>query len=108
VGPGLPEPVDARSDPGLGAERGEALESAALVLMESLSAKQRAAYILREAFSYPYPEIANVLHLSEANTRQLISRARKHISQGRRAPVRVADQRRLLDAFRALQRALGA
>jgi RNA polymerase sigma factor (sigma-70 family) len=98
---GLTEPVDSRSDPALAVERGEAAELAVLVLMESLSPKERAAYILREAFSYPYPELADVLCLSEANTRQLVSRARKHISSGRRKPVSPADQRRLLHAFRA-------
>jgi RNA polymerase sigma factor (sigma-70 family) len=99
VGCGLPEPVDTRADPALGAERREALELALLMLMESLSPKERAAYILREAFSYPYPEIANVLRLSEANTRQLISRARKHIGERRRAPATPSERRRLLDAF---------
>lgn len=84
IGPELPEPVDARADPSLKAERGEALEFALLMLMESLSPKERAAFILREAFGYPYPEIANALRLSEVNTRQLISRARKHLSEGRR------------------------
>jgi RNA polymerase sigma-70 factor (ECF subfamily) len=84
IGPELPEPVDPRADPSLKAERGEALEFALLMLMDSLSPKERAAFILREAFGYPYPEIANALRLSEVNTRQLISRARKHLSEGRR------------------------
>src|ERR1700731_4888931 len=47
VGPWLPEPVDTSSDPALGAERGEALQFAVLVLMEKLSPTERAAYILR-------------------------------------------------------------
>jgi RNA polymerase sigma factor (sigma-70 family) len=99
VGPAWPEPEDARADPALRAERREALELALLLLMESLSPKERAAYILREAFGYPYPEVASVLRLTEANTRQLISRARKHIGEGRRARVSPPEQRLLLDAF---------
>jgi RNA polymerase sigma-70 factor (ECF subfamily) len=99
IGPWLPEPVDTSADPTLGAERGEALEFAVLILLEKLSPKERAAYILREAFNYPYPEIANMLRLSEANTRQLVSRARKHIADGRRTPVSSVEQRRLLEAF---------
>jgi RNA polymerase sigma-70 factor (ECF subfamily) len=99
VGPWLPEPVDTSADPTLGAERGEALELAVLVLLEKLAPKERAAYILREAFNYPYPEIAEMVRLTEANTRQLVSRARKHIADGRRTPVSVVEQRRLLDAF---------
>ena len=54
VGPWLPEPVDTSADPYLGAERGEALEFAALLLMEKLTPGERAAYVLREAFDYPY------------------------------------------------------
>ncbi|QOY91803.1 RNA polymerase sigma-70 factor [Paludibaculum fermentans] len=101
VGPWLPEPVDTSADPGLGAERGQALELAVLVLLEKLSPVERAAYVLREAFDYPYRQIAEILRLSEENTRQLVTRARKHIADGRRVPVAPAEQRRLLDAFLA-------
>jgi DNA-directed RNA polymerase specialized sigma24 family protein len=58
-----------------------------------------AAYVLREAFDYPYREIANILRLEEANTRQLVTRARQHVADGRRAPVSSAEQRRLVNAF---------
>jgi RNA polymerase sigma-70 factor (ECF subfamily) len=101
VGPWLPEPVDTSADTSLGAERGEALELAVLVLLEKLSPKERASYILREAFNYSYAQIAGIVRLSEANTRQVVTRARKHIAEGRRAPVNPAEQRRLLDAFLA-------
>jgi RNA polymerase sigma factor (sigma-70 family) len=84
IGTWLPEPVDTSSDPGLGAERGEALKLAVLVLLEKLSPTERAAYVLREAFDHPYRRIANLLQLEEANVRQLVSRARKHIADGRR------------------------
>jgi RNA polymerase sigma-70 factor (TIGR02957 family) len=99
VGPWLPEPVDTSSDPALGAERGEALGLAVLLLLEKLSPTERAAYVLREAFDYSYRQIADVLQMGEANIRQLVSRARKHIADGRRTPVSSAEQRRLLDAF---------
>jgi RNA polymerase sigma-70 factor (ECF subfamily) len=96
----LPEPVDTSSDPGLGAERGEALEFAVLLLLERLAPTERAAYILREAFDYPYDQIGEILKVSEANARQLITRARKHIAEGRRRRrVDVIEQRRLLDKF---------
>lgn len=97
----LPEPVDTTSDPALGAERGEALEVAVLVLLEKLSPTERAAYILHEAFDYSYRQIAGILQIEEANTRQLVSRARKHIVDGRRAPVTSCEQRRLLKVFTA-------
>jgi RNA polymerase sigma-70 factor, ECF subfamily len=95
----LPEPIDTRSDPGLGAERGDALRLAVFVLLEKLSPTERAAYILREAFDYSYRRIADILQREEANIRQLVSRARKHIGDGRRTPVSSGKQRRLLAAF---------
>ena len=60
---------------------------------------ERAAYVLREAFDYSYRQIADILQMEEANTRQLVSRARKHIADGRRTPVSSGEQRRLLEAF---------
>ena len=99
IGPWLPEPVDTSTDSQLGAERGQALEFAVLLLLEKLSPAERAAYVLREAFDYPYRQIADILQLEEANTRQLVVRARQHIADGRRTPVSSLEQRRLLDAF---------
>jgi RNA polymerase sigma-70 factor (ECF subfamily) len=99
IGTWLPEPVDTSRDPGLGAERGEALQLAVLVLLEKLTPTERAAYVLREAFDYPYREIADILQMEEANARQLVSRARKHIADGRRTPVSSVEQRRFLEAF---------
>ena len=99
VGPWLPEPVDTSSDPALGAIRGEALELAVLLLLERLSPTERAAYVLREAFDYPYENIAEILELSQANVRQLVSRARKHLAAERRTTATRAERRRLLGAF---------
>lgn len=95
----LSEPVDTSGDPGLGAERGEALKLAVRVLLEKLSPTERAAYVLREAFDYPHSQIADTLRMEEANVRQLVSRARKHIADGRYTPVSSGEQRRLLEAF---------
>ncbi|TWD83230.1 RNA polymerase sigma-70 factor (ECF subfamily) [Kribbella amoyensis] len=99
VGPWLPEPVDTSSDPLLGAERGEALEFAVLLLLERLSPNERAAYVLREAFDYPYSDIAEILQTSEPAVRQLVSRARKQVTGDRRKPVSGVEQRELLSAF---------
>ncbi|MFF8864848.1 RNA polymerase sigma factor SigJ [Streptomyces sp. NPDC015139] len=104
VGPWLPEPVDTSVDPQVGAERGEALELAVLLVLQRLNPVERAAYVLREAFAYAYDEIAGILQLSQANTRQIVSRARKHLAAERRAPVDTAQHRRLLDAFVAAAR----
>ncbi|CCK32665.1 ECF family RNA polymerase sigma factor [Streptomyces davaonensis JCM 4913] len=104
VGPWLPEPVDTSVDPQVGAERGEALELAVLLVLEKLNPVERAAYVLREAFDYAYDEIAGMLELSQANTRQIVSRARKRLSAERREAVDAAQHRRLLDAFVAAAR----
>jgi RNA polymerase sigma-70 factor (ECF subfamily) len=105
VGPWLPEPVDTSADPALGAERGEALELAVLMLLEKLNPVERAAYVLHEAFDYPYREIAEILGVEADNARQLASRARRKLAAERRA-TRVDDRerRRLLDAFVAAAR----
>ncbi|WNM39200.1 RNA polymerase sigma-70 factor [Micromonospora halotolerans] len=99
VGPWLPEPVDTSADPFLGAERGEALELAVLMLMEKLTPQERAAYVLREAFDYPYPQIAAILQSTEPAVRQLVSRARKHVAGERKIRVPESAQRRLLATF---------
>ncbi len=104
VGPWLPEPVDTSIDPQVGAERGEALELAVLLVLEKLNPVERAAYVLREAFDYSYGEIAGMLRLGQANTRQIVSRARKRLSAERRDPVDTAEHRRLLEAFVAAAR----
>jgi RNA polymerase sigma-70 factor (ECF subfamily) len=99
IGPWLPEPIDITADPSLGAERNEALSLAVLLLLEKLTPTERAAYILREAFDYTYTRIAEILSLTEANVRQLVSRARKHITGARHTPASPSDHRRLLTAF---------
>ena len=104
VGPWLPEPVDTSADPLLGAERGEALSYAVLVLLERLSPAERAAFVLHAAFDYPHARVAEVLETSEANARQLFSRARKHLDDARPRTASPADRDRLLAAFLAAAR----
>ncbi len=94
---------DTGTDPALGAERSEALESAVLLLLERLSPAERAAYVLREAFEYPHQHIADIIQAPEATTRQLVSRARKRLAAERRKPVNLPECRRLLAAFLAAQ-----
>nr|WP_246598425.1 RNA polymerase sigma-70 factor [Nocardia tengchongensis] len=105
IGPWLPEPVDTGSDPALGAERAAALETAVLVVLEKMTPTERAAFILREAFDYPYDRIAEVLEVKEAAARKLVSRARQGIDSERHTPVDDAQQRRLLGAFLRAARA---
>jgi RNA polymerase sigma-70 factor (ECF subfamily) len=86
VGEWLPEPIvtdGGRDDPAQHAEMADSLSMAMLVLLESLSPEQRAALLLHDVFDYRYPEIARIVGKSEDNVRQLASRARKHVEQGR-------------------------
>jgi len=99
VGPWLPEPVDRQADPELGVVRGAGLKLAILMLLERLSPAERAAYILREGFDYSYRQIAKILRIAEANCRQLVVRARRHLAEGRRASVTSTEQTLLLDAL---------
>ena len=99
IGPWLPEPIDVSADPYLGAERAEALSIGIMILLEKLTPTQRAAYVLREAFDYPYDQIGATIGQSAENSRQLVSRARKLIADGRRNEVARAEHRRLVDTF---------
>jgi RNA polymerase sigma-70 factor (ECF subfamily) len=99
IDPRHPEPVDLQADPTLGAERREALELAVRTLLEKLSPTERAAYVLREAFDYPYRQISDVLTTSEANARQLVTRARLRVANEPRRQASAAEQQRFIDAF---------
>jgi RNA polymerase sigma-70 factor (TIGR02957 family) len=85
VGEWLPEPIvtDGEDDPARHAETADSLSLAMLVLLESLSPEQRAVLLLHDVFDYGYPQIAAIIGKSEDNVRQLVSRARRHVEQGR-------------------------
>ena len=85
VGEWLPEPIitDGRDDPAGHAETADSLSLAMLRLLESLSPEQRAVLLLHDVFGYGYPEISGIVGKSEDNVRQLASRARRHVEQGR-------------------------
>jgi RNA polymerase sigma-70 factor (ECF subfamily) len=99
VGTWLTDPVDDEADPARGAEDADALGHAVLELLQKLSPTERGAYVLREAFDYPYRRIAQVLGLTEANARQLATRARMRLAGGRRRPVDTAAHQRLFEAI---------
>jgi RNA polymerase sigma-70 factor (ECF subfamily) len=84
VGPWLPEPllVD-DTDPAAASELADSLSMAFLVLLETLSPHERAAFLLREVFGYDYGEIAVMLDKQPAASRQLVARARRHVDERR-------------------------
>ncbi|HEY0679682.1 MAG TPA: sigma-70 family RNA polymerase sigma factor [Chitinophagaceae bacterium] len=71
----LPEPVETEyADSSL--NRKEVLSYSLMVLLEKLNARQRAVFILKEAFDYDHEQIADVLGITTENSRKLLSRAR--------------------------------
>ena len=101
----LPERVPASDDPTLAAERSADLEDAFRLLLQRLSPTERAVFVLREAFGYPFREIAEALEISEANARQLGRRARGHLAEQRPEPVQPTECDRLFRAFLVAARA---
>ena len=71
----LPEPVATEKADCL-LNRREVLSYSLMVLLEKLTAKQRAVFILKEAFTYDHAEIAAALDITEDNSRKLLSRAK--------------------------------
>ncbi|MEH1013652.1 RNA polymerase sigma-70 factor [Micromonospora sp. CPCC 206060] len=83
VGPWLPEPILTSPDVAGEAEMSEAVSTAMLVVLETLSPVERAVFLLREVFGYPHAEIAEMLDRPEPTIRQIARRARDHV-QARR------------------------
>lgn len=81
----LPEPLvtEPASDAADVLEIGESLSLAFLALLERLTPVERAVFLLREVFDYEYSEIARMLEQSEANCRQILRRARQHVTLDR-------------------------
>lgn len=107
VGPWLPEPVVTRFGPAApdSAEQAVLADSvslAVLVVLETLSPLERAVFVLREAFGFPYAEIAAALDRSEAAVRQLAGRAKRHVEERKpRYDVDPAVRRDLTERFLA-------
>jgi len=83
IGPWLPEPLVEAPTYGGSVESAEAISMAFLVVLESLSPVERAAYLLRRVFDYDYEQIAEVLDKSATNCRQLVSRAEERVHERR-------------------------
>jgi RNA polymerase sigma-70 factor (ECF subfamily) len=104
VGQWLPEPIvtDPGSDPLEMIKLDESLSMAFLVLLERLTPIERAVFLLREVFEYDYSEIGAVLGESEVNCRQILRRARQHVSALRpRFEASAQKQDELLQRFLA-------
>ncbi|MCX4536593.1 RNA polymerase sigma-70 factor [Streptomyces sp. NBC_00841] len=107
VGPWLPEPLvtdfgPAVPDTAEQAVLADSVSVAVLVVLESLSPLERAVFVLREAFGFPYGEIATTLDRTEAAVRQLAGRARRHVEERKpRYDVDPVQRRDLTERFLA-------
>jgi len=102
VGPWLPEPVssDPRADGAAAAELADDVSMAMLIVLESLSPLERAAFVLADVFGMPSAEVAGALDRSPAAVRQLVHRARSHVEARQpRSVVDVAGHREVTERF---------
>ncbi len=99
IGPWLPEPVQTDTASETYA-LSESLSMAFLVMLERLSPIERAVFLLREVFGYSHNEIADITSLSAANARQVLRRAKQHLTQDKpRFTASVEEQQLLLGQF---------
>nr|WP_281252551.1 sigma-70 family RNA polymerase sigma factor [Lentzea kentuckyensis] len=103
VGSWLPEPLlttGEDADPLASVVRDDGVRMAALVVLDRLTPDQRVAFVLHDAFSLPFNEIADVLQVSEASARQHASRARKAVADAEPPPrAALAEQQEVLEKF---------
>ena len=85
IGPWLPEPLvmEETADMDENLALADSLSMAFLVMLEALNPTERAAFLLREVFEYPYAEIAAIVDKSESNCRQMVRRARQRVAERR-------------------------
>jgi RNA polymerase sigma factor (sigma-70 family) len=101
-GPWLPEPV-ATEKADAGIVQKEVLSYSLMVLMEKLNVRQRAVFILKEAFDYEHEEIAEVLEISVENSRKLLSRAKEQLQKGKKITRKPAETNQLDKFLAAIQ-----
>ncbi|MGO1002839.1 RNA polymerase sigma factor SigJ [Lysobacter sp. CA196] len=102
VGSWLPEPIQtaAAERPDEQLSLASSLSTAFLLLLERLTPKERAAYLLHEIFEQSYADVARTLEIEEAACRKLVQRARANVEQEKVRHVTPAEQQdQLLAAF---------
>jgi RNA polymerase sigma factor (sigma-70 family) len=101
-GPWLPEPIHPATPPAVDSKLAASLTTAFLLLLERLTPKERAAFLLHEIFDQSYAEIAATIEMDEAACRQLVSRARQNIDRDKVRHVTPREtEDRLLRAFQS-------
>ncbi|MGB3706741.1 sigma-70 family RNA polymerase sigma factor [Gordonia sp. (in: high G+C Gram-positive bacteria)] len=102
VGPWLPEPVETAPDPADSVGLADSVSWAMLVVLETLSPAERAAFVLHDLFGLSFDEVGTALGRAPAACRQLASRARSHVQERRpRFDVDPSAHHDIVDAFAA-------
>jgi RNA polymerase sigma-70 factor (TIGR02957 family) len=91
IGTWLPEPLVTAPDVLEDVELADSVSIAMLLVLETLTPLERAAFVLREVFGFEYDEIAAAIDRTPAAVRQLVSRARNHV-QARRPRVEPSSE----------------
>jgi RNA polymerase sigma-70 factor, ECF subfamily len=100
VGTWLPEPVFTVTADDDARELSSSLSTAFLLMLERLTPRERAAYLLHDILDMPYDDVAKTLDMAEPACRKLISRARQNIERDKvRHVTPLAQQEKLLAAF---------
>ncbi|HVG22772.1 MAG TPA: RNA polymerase sigma-70 factor [Thermoanaerobaculia bacterium] len=102
IGPWLPEPVltGIDGDPYARATRDEQIELALLRALERLSPQERAVLLLHDVLDHDHNEIAELLGITAAASRQALHRAKERVAEEKQrfAPP-PEEQRRLIESF---------
>lgn len=102
IGPWLPEPLLTTPDVADDVELTEHVSIAMLTVLETLGPAERAVFVLREVFDFPYEEIAAAVDKSPAAVRQIAHRARRHVAARRpRMQVDPGERARVVERFLA-------
>lgn len=100
VGPWLPEPVETAPDPADSVSLADSMSWAMLVVLETLSPAERAAFVLHDVFGLSFDEVGAALGRTPAACRKLASRAREHVEQRQpRFDVDPKAHRAVVEAF---------
>ncbi len=100
VGTWLPEPVFTVTADDDARELSSSLSTAFLLMLERLTPRERAAYLLHDILDMPYDDVAKTLDMAEPACRKLISRARQNVERDKvRHVTPLAQQEKLLAAF---------
>ncbi len=88
VGPWLPDPLSPVGEQTTTAEAeqselADSLQLAYILLLERLTARERASLLLHDVFGYSFDEVADILAIKADTARQIASRARRHLKSNR-------------------------